>query len=199
MWFWSAIRSGGILLHVLSIRSLKLITWQVRLLFLSLHRVEAALPTVSAHWKRLIPTWTGKRESYWTEWTRTVSVNGSVKRRRISVARKGRWSFSGFAGKTWHFVLVRVRWPGRFCRSVGFFFHWPAELLTSQKNFTLHFRQTPGRSEKSKIPLARAPMVTEHKYLRLMLALHGKRTATLKIWTPTKQIFSEPLILRFCL
>ena len=35
--------------HVLSIRSLKLITWQVRLLFLSLHRVEAALPTVSAH------------------------------------------------------------------------------------------------------------------------------------------------------
>ena len=70
--------------------------------------------------------------------------------------------------------------------------HWPAELLTSQKNFTLHFRQTPGRSEKSKIPLARAPMVTEHKYLRLMLALHGKRTATLKIWTPTKQIFSEP-------
>ena len=38
-----------ILLHVLSIRSLKLITWQVRLLFLSLHRVEAALPTVSAH------------------------------------------------------------------------------------------------------------------------------------------------------
>ena len=43
------IGSGGILLHVLSIRSLKLITWQVRLLFLSLHRVEAALPTVLTH------------------------------------------------------------------------------------------------------------------------------------------------------
>jgi len=30
-------------------------------------------------------------------------------------------------------VVVRVRCPGRFCRSSCFFFHWPAELLTAQK------------------------------------------------------------------
>ena len=28
---------------------------------------------------------------------------------------------------------VRVRGPGCFCRSSGFFYHWPAELLTPQK------------------------------------------------------------------
>ena len=28
---------------------------------------------------------------------------------------------------------IRVWWPGRFCRSSGSFFHWPAELLTPQK------------------------------------------------------------------
>ena len=32
---------------------------------------------------------------------------------------------------------IRVRGPGRFCRSSSFFFHWPAELLTS---FVKHHR-----------------------------------------------------------
>ena len=32
---------------------------------------------------------------------------------------------------------IRVRGPGRFCRSSSFFFHWPAELLTS---FVRHHR-----------------------------------------------------------
>ena len=56
--------------------------------------------------------------------------------------------------------------PGRFCRSSGFFYHWPAELLASSSD-------TIGRAfRKSKTTLARAPMVTNPDHLRLTLSLN---------------------------
>jgi len=55
---------------------------------------------------------------------------------------------------------IRVRGRGRFCRSSGFFFHWPTELLASSSD-------TTGRTfRKSKTTLDRAPMVPEHEYRR---------------------------------
>ena len=44
--------------------------------------------------------------------------------------------------------------------------HWPAELLTSQKNFTLRFRQTPPVSERKRQTTDRSDRVANSDYRR---------------------------------
>ena len=48
--------------------------------------------------------------------------------------------------------------------------------FTDRRNSSLRSSDTTGRAfRKSKTTLARAPMVSEHDHLRLILSLHGKR------------------------